>query len=243
MKPDTAIIGGTGFDQIDGLETTERKVVKTPYGNPSGVVASGKLGKKSLVFLPRHGTSHSIPPHRVNYRANIWALKECGIRKVVALAAVGGIGSNLSSGDIVIPDQLIDYTYGREHTFFDGESGEVKHIDFTKPYTPSLRHEVLVAAQKAKVTVVDSGCYAATQGPRLETAAEINRLDRDGASIVGMTGMPEAALARELDLEYACLAIVVNPAAGRGVEEISMEQIRMELLRGAQTAIRIIKRL
>jgi len=185
MKTDIAIIGGTGFDQIKSLEVIDRKVVRTPYGDPSGVVVTGKLGRKSFVFLPRHGISHSIPPHRVNYRANLWALKESGVTKVIAFAAVGGISASLIPGTIVVPDQLIDYTSGREHTFFDGEAGNVTHVDFTYPYSTSLRTKVLSAAEKAKVTAVDFGCYAATQGPRLETAAEIDRLERDGATIVG----------------------------------------------------------
>jgi len=173
MKSEIAIIGGTGFDQIESLEVIDRKVVRTPYGDPSGVVVNGKLGKKTYVFLPRHGISHSIPPHRVNYRANLWALKKSGVKKVIAFAAVGGIDLSLIPGSIVVPDQLIDYTSDREHTYFDGETGNVSHIDFTHPYSSSLRAKVLSAAKKAKVAVVDTGCYAATQGPRLETAAEI----------------------------------------------------------------------
>ncbi len=243
MKTKTAIIGGTGFDQIDSLEVIDRKVVRTPYGDPSGVVINGKLGKKSFVFLPRHGISHSIPPHKVNYRANIWALKDSGVDKVIAFAAVGGIDRSLVPGAIVVPDQLIDYTSDREHTYFDGETGNVTHVDFSFPYSTSFRKKIISAAKKAKVNVVESGCYAATQGPRLETAAEINRLEKDGATIVGMTGMPEAVLARELELEYVCIAIVVNPAAGRGDGEISMEEIRQELTRGAQTSIEILKKL
>ncbi|MBX2869637.1 MAG: S-methyl-5'-thioinosine phosphorylase [Acidiferrobacterales bacterium] len=240
MKYDTAIIGGTGFDQIDGLKVLDRKVVRTPYGDPSGVVISGKLDKSHFVFLPRHGTTHSIPPHKVNYRANIWALKHSGVKRVIGFAAVGGISEDLIPGTIVIPDQIIDYTRDRAHTFFDGTTGNVTHIDFTEPYTASLRARVLAASDKSEVSVVSEGCYAATQGPRLETAAEIDRLERDGATIVGMTGMPEAALAREMDMDYVCIAIVVNAAAGRGTKPITMTEIRKELKRGAKEALRIL---
>ncbi len=240
MKYDTAIIGGTGFDQLDSLKVTDRKVVRTPYGDPSGVVVSGKLDKAPFLFLPRHGVAHSIPPHKVNYRANIWALKQCGVKRIIGFAAVGGISKDLAPGAIVVPDQIIDYTSDREHTFFDGASGSVNHIDFTQPYSSSLRSKIESAARKVGVSVVASGCYAATQGPRLETAAEIDRLERDGATVVGMTGMPEAALARELELDYACIAIVVNPAAGRGTKPITIEEIREELKHGAQKAIRIL---
>ncbi|MGI9318056.1 MAG: S-methyl-5'-thioinosine phosphorylase, partial [bacterium] len=199
----TAIIGGSGLDTIDELKVTGRKVVRTPYGDPSGIVVTGSLFGQSYIFLPRHGANHTIPPHKVNYRANIWALKNCGVERIVAFAAVGGIDTGLDPGSIVIPDQLIDYTWGREHTFFDGESEVVHHIDFTYPYSEELRHMLIKAAGKSNVPIVQDGTYAATQGPRFETPAEIVKLERDGATIVGMTGMPEAALASELGIEYA----------------------------------------
>jgi 5'-methylthioadenosine phosphorylase len=168
-----------------------------------------------VVFLARHGYGHTIPPHAVNYRANIWALSSQGVRVIVSIASVGGIRSDLGPGTLVVPTQLLDYTYGRAGTFFDGEDGVVKHIDFTHPYCPALRSQLLAACQRANIFAVDGGVYAVSQGPRLETAAEVNRLERDGADMVGMTGMPEAALARELGLSYAALAVVVNWAAGR----------------------------
>jgi 5'-methylthioadenosine phosphorylase len=168
------------------------------------------------MFLARHGYGHTIPPHEVNYRANLWALYEQGAKRVIAVASVGGIRADLIPGEIVIPDQIIDYTYGRPFTYFDGRERPVTHIDFTLPYSPVLRTQILTAAEKANVKCFDGGVYAATQGPRLETKAEINRLERDGADMVGMTGMPEAALARELGLSYAAIAVVVNYAAGRG---------------------------
>ena len=241
MSEHTAIIGGTGFDQIDELKVTDRKVVRTPYGDPSGIVVTGRLGRRTYLFLPRHGAEHSIPPHRVNYRANIWALRHCGVDRILAIAAVGGIDGTLSPGGLVVPDQLIDYTWGRAHTFFDGDSDTVAHIDFTRPYSAALRRRLLEAAAASNIDVRDGGCYAVTQGPRLETAAEIDRLERDGASIVGMTGMPEAALARELDIEYACLAVVVNPAAGRGEGEISMEHIAAYIRIGGRKVLDLLR--
>ena len=243
MSSEIAIIGGTGFDQIDELAVTDRKVVRTPFGDPSGILVTGKMARRTFMFLPRHGAEHTIPPHKVNYRANIWALHQCGVKKIIGFAAVGGIDSTLLPGTIVIPTQLIDYTWGRAHTFHDGNTNSVCHIDFTRPYAEKLRKQLLKAAARASVEVRDQGCYAATQGPRRESAAEIDRLERDGATVVGMTGMPEAALARELDIEYACMAIVVNPAAGRGPGEITMEDIGKCLRIGSKKALDILRRL
>lgn len=237
----TAIIGGSGFDAIDDLQITSRKVARTPYGDPSGIIVSGNLHEKSYVFLPRHGAKHTIPPHKINYRANVWALKDSGVDTIIALAAVGGIDSTLAPGSIVIPDQLIDYTWGREHTFFDGESGEVHHIGFDAPYSVSLRQRLIDAASRAHVPVVNKGTYAVTQGPRFESPAEILKLERDGADVVGMTGMPEAALARELEVNYACLALVVNPAAGKGNEPISLDAINRYLQTTSEKALQILK--
>jgi 5'-methylthioadenosine phosphorylase len=211
-----AIIGGTGLDQLGNLKITHRQVIRTPFGEPSGALTFGTINQHEVMFLARHGYGHTIPPHEVNYRANLWALYEQGAKRVIAVASVGGIRADLIPGEIVIPDQLLDYTYGRPFTFFDGHERPVIHIDFTLPYTQLLRKQILTAAEKANVKCLDGGVYAATQGPRLETKAEINRLERDGADMVGMTGMPEAALARELGLSYAAMAVVVNYAAGRG---------------------------
>jgi 5'-methylthioadenosine phosphorylase len=211
-----AIIGGSGFAHMSTLESVRREVVRTPYGEPSGALTFGSIAGHEVVFLARHGYGHTIPPHQINYRANIWALHARGAKNVVALAAVGGIRSGLDPGALVVPDQIIDYTHGRAGTFFDLGGGGVQHVDFTLPYSPPLRAACLKAARQADEPVVDGAVYAATQGPRLETAAEVDRLERDGADVVGMTGMPEAALAREIGLSYATLAIVVNHAAGRG---------------------------
>ena len=211
-----AIIGGTGLDQLGNLKITHRQVIRTPYGEPSGALTFGTINQHEVMFLARHGYGHTIPPHEVNYRANLWALYEQGAKRVIAVASVGGIRADLVPGEIVIPDQILDYTYGRPFTYFDGRDRAVTHIDFTHPYTPALRKQILTAAGIANVKCLDGGVYAATQGPRLETAAEIMRFERDGADMVGMTGMPEASLARELGLGYAAIAVVVNYAAGRG---------------------------
>jgi 5'-methylthioinosine phosphorylase len=211
-----AIIGGTGMTQLANLEITHRQVMRTPYGEPSGAITLGTIRQREVMFLARHGYGHTIPPHEVNYRANLWALQEQGARRVVSVASVGGIRADLSPGVIVVPDQIIDYTHGRAFTYFDGRDRSVVHIDFTYPYSPELRAQILDAARRADETCLDGGVYAAVQGPRLETAAEVTRLERDGADMVGMTGMPEASLARELGLNYATIAVVVNHAAGRG---------------------------
>ncbi|WP_018410652.1 S-methyl-5'-thioinosine phosphorylase [Methyloversatilis thermotolerans] len=211
-----AVIGGSGLTQLANLDITRREVVRTPYGEPSGPLTFGRLAGRELVFIARHGYGHTIPPHRVNYRANISALRSAGVTHIVSVASVGGIRADLGPGALVVPDQIIDYTWGRHSTFFDAHDGQVRHIDFTEPYDAALRERLIEAAALAGETVVDGAVYAATQGPRLETAAEINRYERDGADVVGMTGMPEAALAREAGLAYAALNVVVNHAAGRG---------------------------
>jgi 5'-deoxy-5'-methylthioadenosine phosphorylase len=244
MNPTTeimAIIGGTGFDRISGFRELERKKVETPYGNPSGSLILGQLGEREFLFLPRHGSEHGIPPHRINYRANIHALNQAGVKRVIALAAVGGIAGHMLPGDVVLPDQIVDYTWGREHTFFTGAEAGVNHIDFTWPYSPAWRQHLLAAATRAGIVLHPAGTYAVTQGPRLESAAEIDRLERDGAHIVGMTGMPEAALAKELGLEYAAIALVVNAAAGRSKESITMDVIRHNLAICSQKALEIIQ--
>jgi 5'-deoxy-5'-methylthioadenosine phosphorylase len=209
------IIGGSGASRLAALENTRRQVIRTPYGEPSGALTYGLLRGREVVFLARHGYDHTIPPHAVNYRANIWALAAQGVHAIVGIAAVGGIRSDLAPGAVAVPSQILDYTYGRRATFFDGSDDQVRHIDFTEPYTPAVRAALLQAGRNAEEPIIDGGVYAAMQGPRLETAAEIDRLQRDGADMVGMTGMPEAALAREASLAYATLAVVVNWAAGR----------------------------
>jgi len=228
-----AIIGGSGLTNLKNLRITRREVIRTPYGEPSAPMVFGQLGGQEAVFLPRHGAGHTIPPHEVNYRANIWAIKQTGVDKVIAVNAVGGISPEyLASGTLVVPDQIIDYTYGRAHTFFGTEHKKVTHVDFTHPYCEDLRQTLIQAAGKAKMKVVGRGTYGATQGPRFESAAEIRRMERNGADIVGMTGMPEAGLARELELCYASIALVVNPAAGKAKDTISIKEIETNLETG-----------
>jgi 5'-methylthioadenosine phosphorylase len=225
------IIGGSGLTQLTNLQVARRQVVRTPYGEPSCAVTFGQMNGTEVAFLARHGYGHTIPPHAVNYRANIWALHSLGVSHVVAVASVGGIRADLKPGALAIPDQIIDYTYGRKHTYFDTPDQPVTHADFTHPYCESLRAALLQAAADARLQMVAGGVYAATQGPRLESAAEIDRLERDGAAMVGMTGMPEAALAREMGLCYAAVAVVANWAAGRGdsKELIHLDTIRAVL--------------
>lgn len=228
-----AIIGGSGLTRLKNLEITRREVIRTPYGEPSAPMVFGRLSGHEVAFLPRHGSGHTIPPHDVNYRANIWALKEAGVSQVIAVNAVGGISKDyFESGTLVIPDQIIDYTWGRSHTFFGSNHKQVMHIDFSYPYCDALRAQLIAGAGKAGLAVARNGCYGATQGPRFETAAEIARMERDGCDIVGMTGMPEAALAREVELCYASVALVVNPAAGKVTEEISLAEIERQLEAG-----------
>ena len=221
------ILGGSGLSRLANLEVSARKVARTPYGEPSGPLIMGSLRGREVVFLARHGYGHTFAPHEVNYRANLWALKEHGVREVVSVASVGGIRADLGPGTLVLPDQIIDYTWGRGATYFEGADAPVTHIDFTEPYNAATRERIRRAAQACGEPVVDGGVYGATQGPRLETAAEINRMERDGADMVGMTGMPEAVLAREIDLAYAAIAVVANYAAGRGesARSVSLERV------------------
>ncbi|TAM45901.1 MAG: S-methyl-5'-thioinosine phosphorylase [Gammaproteobacteria bacterium] len=228
-----AIIGGSGLTNLKNLRITRREVMRTPYGEPSAPLVYGELAGREVVFLPRHGAGHTIPPHGVNYRANIWALKQTGVRYVIAVNAVGGITpGHLDAEKLVIPDQIVDYTYGRDHTFFGSDVQQVTHIDFTEPYCPELRRLLIEAANQAKLACVERGTYGATQGPRFESAAEIRRMERDGTDIVGMTGMPETGLARELALCYASVAVVVNPAAGKASGPISLKEIETNLESG-----------
>jgi 5'-methylthioinosine phosphorylase len=211
-----AIIGGRGLTKLANLQITRQQVMRTPYGEPSGPFLFGTLNQHEVIFLARHGFGHTIPPHLVNYRANLWVLREQGASKIISVATVGGIRADLKPGVIVVPDQIIDFTHGRDATFFESRDKPFNNTDFTFPYSAALRGQILRAAKTAKQPCVDGGVYAATQGPRLDSIAEINRYERDGADMVGMTGMPETALAKELDLNYAAIAVVANYAAGRG---------------------------
>jgi 5'-methylthioinosine phosphorylase len=226
------VIGGTGVYAFPGLRDAERHPVSTRWGVPSSDVVVGMLGERRVAFLARHGEGHTIAPHRINYRANIDALHALGVTRVVGVNAVGGIRDDMGPRVLAIPDQLIDYTSGRVTSFCDADGEPVLHAEFGEPYTESLRRDLLAAARRAGVAVVAGGCYGATQGPRLETRAEIARLRRDGCDLVGMTGMPEAALARERGMAYACIAVVANWAAGRGPDPdapISLAEIHAHL--------------
>lgn len=210
-----AVIGGSGLTKLSILESVQHVDVRTPYGAPSSPLALGTIRGRPVVFLARHGGEHTIAPHEINYRANLWALKEQKPGAVVSIVTVGAIRAGLTSGALLIPDQILDYTWGRRSTYFEGGRAKVTHVDFTEPYSSSTRRRIAAAAAACGEAIVQGGVYATTQGPRLESAAEIDRLEKDGADVVGMTGMPETALARELGLEYAAIAVIVNAAAGR----------------------------
>lgn len=240
MMQRLGIIGGSGLTQLTTLQIERQEVVNTPYGEPSAPLTFGRLDGGAIVFLPRHGATHAVPPHRVNYRANLWALKHTGVTHVVGVAAVGGITAPMAPGVLAIPQQLIDYTWGREHTLFDIDLSSVTHIDFSEPYCGELRDALKIAAQTVGVELHDGGTYGATQGPRLETSAEIARMERDGCDVVGMTGMPEAAIAAELGLCYACLALNVNWAAGKSDGPITMDEIERQLNDGMREVHKVL---
>ena len=236
--PADAVIGGTGLESYPGLVVTGERRSMTAFGEPSAPLVLGEIAGREVVFLSRHGPEHAIAPHRINYRANVRALRDAGVQRIYAVAAVGGIAPGLEPGAIVIPHQIIDYSVSRTSTFFD--EGRVVHVDLTHPYAPALRERLLHGARAAGVEVRDGGVYGVTEGPRFETAAEIDRMERDGCTLVGMTAMPEAALARELDMEYASCAVVSNAAAGRGPGEIGIEDLYANLERGMQGVRRIL---
>ncbi|NQY26933.1 MAG: S-methyl-5'-thioinosine phosphorylase [Piscirickettsiaceae bacterium] len=236
-----AIIGGTGLSALEGLNITEQRKVDTPYGQPSSDLLVGEIAGQQVVFLPRHGEQHTIPPHKINYRANMWALHQQGVDHIIAVAAVGGIRADLAPSVLAVPDQIIDYTYGREQSFFSDDFSVDKHIDFSYPYDPTLRQKIMQAAKQQNIDIVDGGTYGATQGPRLETAAEIQRMAQDGCAMVGMTGMPEACLARELNIAYATCALMVNWGAGIGDGVITMAQIEHTLAKGMDDVKAILK--
>ena len=240
-----AVIGGSGLSQLANLDVSHREVLRTPYGEPSGAVTFGQICGRPVAFLARHGYGHTIPPHEVNYRANIWALAQRGALAIISVASVGSIRADLKPGDIVIPHQIIDYTWGRKSTYHEGPDCTLTHIDFTEPYDRALREQLIAAAAAAAIAVSQGAVYAATQGPRLETAAEINRYERDGVDVVGMTGMPEAALAREMGVPYAAISVVANYAAGRAdsAQGISFEAIQGVLVESMGRVRTIIEKL
>lgn len=227
-----AVIGGTGMNQWPGLDIRSRQNIETPYGPASAPLVQGQINGHAVSFLARHGEGHRLPPHKINYRANLWALRHAGIEQVIAIAAVGAIAEWFAPGEIALPRDLVDYTWGREHTYSDGAPGStVHHAELTYPYSPPLRQALFAAAAEAEVVVSGAGVMGVTQGPRLETPAEIQRMKNDGCDMVGMTGMPEAALAAELGVEYACIAVSVNWGAGIGTGGIH-DEIAASIERG-----------
>lgn len=235
------IIAGTGA--LDLLERGETRRMESAWGRPSAAPCRVRIGGRDGWFLARHGSPHRIPPHRVNYRANIDALRQLGVRRIVAINAVGAVAAELAAGSLVVPEQLIDYTWGRAHTFSDDSEQPLQHVEFGKPFSAALRQSLIEAAAAAGLDVIDGGCYAVTQGPRLETDAEVARLARDGCTLVGMTAMPEAALAREAGMDYATLCVVANPAAGLSAEPISIEDIHAVLGGAMQTVSSLLAKL
>lgn len=239
-----AIIGGSGLGKLQGLNERKSILIDTPYGEPTGDIKIGEFAGQEVMFLARHGQKHRYAPHQVNYRANIWALKQAGADSIIAINAVGGIHHAMGTGHFCVPHDLIDYTYCRQNTFFNNDHEQpIPHIDFSAPYSEELRVRLIAALMAENFEFSARGVYGCTQGPRLETSAEIIRMERDGCDIVGMTGMPEAALARELSLEYACLALVVNPAAGKSSSAISMAKIESALKLGISNAQAVLSRL
>lgn len=237
------MIGGTALGRLAGLvATADATIPNTPYGPASGPLITGVFAGREVCFVMRHGPGHRIAPHAINYRANIRALADMGCRQVVAVAAVGGITAAMTPGRIVIPHQIIDYSWGRQHSFYDDPvCAGLDHVDFTEPYTQALRAPLIQVATTLALEPAERAVHGVTQGPRLETAAEIDRMARDGCDTVGMTGMPEAALAREAGLEYACLALVVNKAAGRTGGLAIHAEIEATLARGMGAIERLLE--
>jgi 5'-methylthioinosine phosphorylase len=238
MSTQYGIIVGSGFDAFAG--DAEAQAVTTRYGEPSAPIRRMSFEDDVVCVLPRHGDKHTLPPHAINYRANVLAFKEVGVEAIVSLNTVGVLTDVRRPGQLAVPDQIIDYTWGRAHTFHDGDAADFDHVEFTTPFSESVREALLAAAAKGGVDCFDGGVYAATQGPRLETAAEVDRLERDGADYVGMTAMPEAVLAREIGIDYACLSMIVNLAAGRGDKPIH-DDVESSTLSARMQAMQVLK--
>lgn len=238
-EPTLALVGGTGLTELE--DHAESIDMDTPYGLPSAPIRVIQTDPLRLIFLPRHGSPHRFPPHLVNYRANMWALKEAGAGQVLAVSAVGGITGAYGPGTLAAPDQLIDYSWGREHSYSDSEHVPLVHVDFTNPYEGPLRRALLQSADRIGLDLVDGGCIGVFQGPRLESAAEVEKARRDGCDMAGMTSLPEAGLARELGLDYAGVAVVSNWGAGIGDDLISEDDIA-ETLREPMGRVRTLLR-
>ncbi len=230
------VIGGSGLYEIKGLILKNKEKITTPFGKPSEQYFIGKIGNIEVIFLPRHGSHHNIPPHIINYRANIWGLKKLGVERIISVSAVGGIKKGLKPGDIVVLSQVIDMTKKRKSTFYDGKTGVI-HIDFTEPFCPEMRQTLLKAGRRVRVPVKDGGTYVAVEGPRLETATEIKSFRILGGDVVGMTGMPEASLARELEICYSGISVVANYAAGINKKKLTTTEV-MEAMRASTEKIK-----
>jgi len=236
----TGVIGGSGLYEIKGLVLKSRKKITTPFGKPSGEYFIGEMDNKEIIFLPRHGKHHNIPPHMINYRANIWGFKKLGVERILSISAVGGIKKGLKPGDIVVLDQVLDMTKNRKSTFYDGKEGVV-HIDFTEPYCPELRQILLKAGKRTRVPVKNGGTYIAVEGPRLESASEIKSFSILGGDVVGMTGMPEASLARELEICYSGISVVANYAAGISKRKLTVAEV-MEAMKASTEKLKLLLR-
>lgn len=221
------LIGGTGLDHFG--KAVRSHDIESSFGIPSARFAEFHIGQSQVFFLPRHGKQHEFPPHAVNYRANLDAFRKLEVEGIIAVNAVGGITPTHPPGALSLPDQLIDYTWGREHTFSMLAGDELQHVEFANPFDGQLRLGLLNAAATADVEVVNKGCVGVSQGPRLETAAEIRRFGQDGCDLIGMTTMPEAALAREAGLDYACISVTSNWAAGLEAKPVTMAAIESTL--------------
>lgn len=242
----TGVIGGSGLYEIKGFVLKGRKTIKTPFGKPSGQYLLGTIGKADIVFLPRHGEHHDIPPHMINYRANIWGFKKLDVNRLLSVSAVGGIRKGLKPGDIVVLDQVLDMTKNRKSTFYDGKNrrcpnGRVVHIDFTEPYCPELRRTLIKAGKRSNIRLKTSGTYVAVEGPRLESASEIKCFSVLGGDVVGMTGMPEASLARELEVCYAGLSVVANYAAGISKKKLTVAEVMQAMNDSTEKIKRLLK--
>lgn len=233
------IIAGSGFYNIGDAHVVKKRGMSTPFGEPSDVHTIFAIGNKEVAFLPRHGSSHHIPPHKVNYRANLWGLHELGVERILSIGAVGGIKRVFKPGTIVIPDQVIDMTCGRMSSFYDGP--DVIHIDFTEPYCPAMRKVLLQAGTRMGIPLINGGTYVCTNGPRLETSAEIKVFKMMGGDLVGMTGMPEAALAKELELCFTSINVVTNPAAGMGRSRLTTTEVVHTMQQTGKDLKRLIK--
>lgn len=233
-----AVIGGTGIYSPDALKSFEEKIVQTPYG--PALCNIGEMAGNQVVFITRHGVGHKTPPHKVNYRANIWALKSLGTEEIFATTAVGSLNPEMKAGHFVVCDNVLDFTKSRINTFYDTPERGVAHVDFTYPYCPALREKVIRCLEKTDITFHKTGVYVCTEGPRFETAAEIKMYAMLGGDVVGMTNMPESLLAREAEMCYTNCSIVTNMAAGISKTPLSHSEVVEEMARSISNMEKLI---